>query len=648
MLDRAKLIKSIYYSLFLVSVLLVVYSFTYSGTFTTDDEHILASRTLSMAFDDSINDYRVLGNSRILTYFNLNPDYGQQSLNIEPMQAILGAQFAKFANTLHWGKIQTIFFLNILLTAFTAGSIFWILVLLGFNLPTSITTGFLFGLCTMIWPYSKTYFRDPSAMFFVTLAWGSALLLTSNRSQNKPSRINNSLLWIVFVVNILLGVLSKNSTLLTIPVFIILFIEHWRDIWVQNPKKFKNKYKIIIPISVFILISLFTIWLFLPRQIGQFSRFTAFYYSTVIGNIFSNPHSNFFEGIIGPIISPGKSIFLFSPVLILAIVGLIRYFKKSYFAWLYFIILVIVQALYYDSIWWGSVNWGLRFLLPAIPILMISSAQIIEDIFNKKIKFPLVPLVFISGLIQIIGTWLPARNYYGYIAKSTQKFSQSALIWNPQFTQIWWNLSEIIKGGIPDSAAWRIGFQILPIASLVIICLGMCIYLFMKTCKPNLFLLAIITLLISLGFYILQLGNDPIYQPRADLIDSHNIIKENHSAEDIIFIRTYGSPAWLYWMNWSDPELKWISLSPVFERNPPSDLSALFTGSFDTNDEPVQKLLDHYSSTSSGVWIVSPSNSNIEQLQIGALENILKYRISKEWVFTNFEKTTKVFLLLPH
>ena len=191
------------------------------------------------------------------------------------------------------------------------------------------------------------------------------------------------------------------------------------------------------------------------------------------------------------------------------------------------------------------------------------------------------------------------------------------------------------------------GFQILPAVSMVIICLGLCFYIFKKTFKPLLVLAGIITSLIFLGVLIQQLRNDPIYQPRIDLIDSHNVIKEYHSAEDIIFIRTYGSPAWLYWMNWSDPEIKWISLSPVFERNSTSDLSALFTGSFDTDDGHVQSFFNHLSTTRSGVWIVSPSNSNADQLQIGALENILQFRINKRWDFINFDQTTKVFLLVP-
>ncbi|MFC2064772.1 hypothetical protein ACFLXB_06725 [Chloroflexota bacterium] len=647
MIDRDKFSKSTIYSLFLISVLIAVYTLTYSGTFTTDDEHILASRSLSMAFDDSINDYRVLGNSRVYTYFNLDPDYGEQSLNIEPMQAVLGSQLAKLANTLQWGKIQTIFFLNIFLTAFTAGAIFWILVLLSFNLHISLTTGFLFGLCTMAWPYSKTYFRDPAAMFFITLSWGAALLLTSRKAQQFSSKKSNVFLWIVFVVSIFFGILSKNSTMLALPVFLIMFIQHWREAWAGKSRIEKKEFKIIFTILTLVLISVITIWIFLPRQSGQLSRFTAFYYSTVFKNIFSNPRSHLIEGILGPIFSPGKSIFLYSPVLILAVIGLIRYFKKSYLAWLYFFFLVIVQALYYDSIWWGSVNWGLRYLLPTLPIFLITCAPIIEDIYNKTIKFPLLQLIIISLLIQVIGIWIPAKDFFISMAKSTQEISHTEIIWKIQFSHIWWNLSSIIRGGMPDIAAWRIGLSILPAVTLVILGLVMYIHLYRKKFKPRFILSGIFLLLIFLGFFLSQVGNDPIYKPRSDLSDSHNAIREYYSAEDFIFIRTYGTPLWLYWMNWSDPELKWISVSPVLERNPTSNISALFGSSNAADNQQMQKFLDHLSLSGNQTWLVSPSESSGKQLQIGALEDILHYQTNQKWEYSTIDQTIEVFLLVP-
>jgi hypothetical protein len=649
MLKNYKLKQALIHSTFLGIVLITVYMYSYSGTFTTDDEHILASRTISMAFDGSINDYRVLGNSRIFSYFNLDPDYGQQSLNIEPMQAILGSQLAKLANRFHLGIIQTIFFLNILLTALTAQTIFWILLLLGFKLRTSIVAGFLFGVCTIAWPYAKTFFRDPVAMLFVTVAWGSALILISKRSQIKSNRIIQSILWVLLVSSLLFGILSKNTTLLIIPVFIIMFYQHLREIRLRTPVYNNKSYKIIISIIILILISAVAIWFFAPKQAGVYSRFTAFYYSSVLNNIINNNHSSFIEGILGPIFSPGKSFFLYSPVLILAFFSLIRYFKKSYPAWLFLIILIIVQALYYDSIWWGSVNWGLRFLLPAVPILIISSGQIIEDVLARKIKFPLLLLVFISFIIQVIGVWIPTRNYYVFMAKLAKETSQFSMIWNPRFSQLWWNFTQIMSGESPNFAAWRVGVQILPIILLIFFTIVLCIYLYKKINKSIFLILGSILVITMLGNLILQLRNDPAYSPQINLIQSQNIIKENYSPGDTIFVQNYGSSTWLYWMNWSDPSLKWISLSPINsvtnEMNIHPNLSVLFTGANISDDSPIQELLTQIAETSKQVWIVTSDDSNYSDIQIEALGNLLKFEVNKEWDFTNNELTTNLILL---
>ena len=651
MLKNYKLKQSLIHSIFLFSVLITVYSFSYSGTFTTDDEHILASRTISMAFDDNINDYRVLGNSRIFSYFNLDPKYGQQSLNIEPMQAFLGSQLAKLANTFHLGIIQTIFFLNIFLTALTAVAIFWILVLLGYKSRTALFSGFIFGLCTIAWPYTKTYFRDPAAMLFVTLTWGSALLLISQRSLIKSLRKNQYLLWFLFGINLVLGILSKNTILLSIPIFILIFIQYWKETRKDKSNSIKFSHKIIISILILILLSASAIWLINKNQSDIFSRFSVFYYSTVLGNIIQQDHSSFVQGILGPIFSPGKSFFLFSPVLVLAIANLIKYSKKSYPAWIFFGVLILVQSLYYDSLWWGSINWGLRFLLPAVPIFILTSGQLIEDILDRTIKFPLVPLVIISFFIQAIGVWIPTRNYYIFLATSARDLSQASMLWNPKFSQIWWNFTQIISGNNPDFAFWRIGSHNLPLTLLTLTFLGLSAYLYYRVRNSKIFLAGNIILLLILSFFILQLRNDPIYNSRIDLTTSINTIKKDYSPGDTIFVQ-YGSPTWIYWMNWSDPNMKWISLSPSIsitnEGNSISDLSLLFTGVNYYDNSPTVKLFSQISETGNNVWFVSDDNFQVGYRQVEALESILEFKVYREWNFSYNEQTSKWFLLKPH
>jgi hypothetical protein len=99
-------------ALLLLALLISIYSLTYSGTFITDDEQILASRTLSLAFDGSVNDTRVYGNSRVFALSSLASEKAVQALNIEPGQEFLGAILAQLSQLLHTGQVQTIFLLN--------------------------------------------------------------------------------------------------------------------------------------------------------------------------------------------------------------------------------------------------------------------------------------------------------------------------------------------------------------------------------------------------------------------------------------------------------------------------------------------------------------------------------------------------------
>ncbi len=169
--------SSFYVALSIFVLLLAIYSLTYSGTFVTDDEHILASRTLSLAFDERINDSRVYGNGRVFALANLPPEQAAQAVNIEPGQALFGALLARLAVLLGVGRIQTIFLLNIWVTALTTLVTFGTVVVRGHSTLTATVTALLFSLGTLAWPYTRTYFRDPLAMLFLAVAWGCAQII---------------------------------------------------------------------------------------------------------------------------------------------------------------------------------------------------------------------------------------------------------------------------------------------------------------------------------------------------------------------------------------------------------------------------------------------------------------------------------------
>ncbi len=350
-------------ALALLVLLLAIYGLSYAGRFSTDDEHILASRSLSLAFQGELNDDRVFGNSRIFIYQSLPADQASASLAIEPLQSVVGAGLARLALLLGNGRVQTLFLLNIFATALTAVCVFFAVRVLTYSVLTALVTALFFGLGTQAWVYTRTFFRDPLAMLFLTFAWTCALILnqaTTRRSQ-----------WLAGVgilLGLALGMLSKNTATIALPAVAILLIPYWKRLVSKDSPPLRVRLArpgIYLPVLA-VLVGFLTL---LVAARGPLVRFSLGYYWETLVIFAASPHPHLLPAIFGPFISPGKSIFLYSPVILLSLVTLLEKRIEAIGAWSYVLLLVIAQALFYDSHWWGSVNWGLRFLLPAIPLL---------------------------------------------------------------------------------------------------------------------------------------------------------------------------------------------------------------------------------------------------------------------------------------
>jgi len=147
--------KDFLLALLLFILLVSIYCLTYSGTFITDDEHILASRTLSLSFDENVNNSRVYGNSRLFFLSNLSPEYAASAMNVEPAQSVFGSILARISVILNIGHIQTIYILNIGVIAFTAVVLFLVTRFLEYSKFTAFCVGILFGLGTMVALYQN-------------------------------------------------------------------------------------------------------------------------------------------------------------------------------------------------------------------------------------------------------------------------------------------------------------------------------------------------------------------------------------------------------------------------------------------------------------------------------------------------------------
>ena len=636
--------SNIYLTLTLLVLLLAVYTLTYSGTFISDDEHILASRCLSLAFDDWVNDRRVYGNSRVYALANLAPIYAAQGVNIEPGQTLAGSVLARLAALLGVGRVQTLFLLNIWVTAFTAVIISGMLIFLGYSKSTAFLSALLFGLGTAAWPYAKTFFRDSLAMMFLTGAWASGLVLS------KSARI--SWRWILaLLICAAAGVLTKNTISIALPVLLIFIVTARYQ---RNPQGsllaiLRVQWQSILFWGCSILLGLY-LWVKLLPPDGIFARYSLAYYQTLMEFFFTTPHPQFFEALAGPLLSPGKSIFIYSPILLLSVLGLVKNRDVAWPTWLYALLLIVFQALFYDGEWWGHINWGLRFMLPAIPLLVVTAAPVVDAWLHTRAgRLRLLILSLISMLVQVIGVLPPLREFYTRLSDINPTELEMLSLWTFKHSPVFWNIKWILSGGSWDLAAVRIGIQSLPIALgfggiIAILLLGL--FKIKSAWLPVGCL--VLTIGLTAMLVVIYAGDQTYHFSRTDLAAAGDKIAENIIPNDHVIIKAYGTPGWYYWMNWADPQTQWTALP--FHYPSPGQLSE-YEASRNPEvalDDISLALMREQVDSAQRIWLVLPNDSPGADLEIEAEWLEVRSSSSNQWAFTGDEFETTLYLFVIH
>jgi hypothetical protein len=185
-----------------------------------------------------------------------------------------------------------------------------------------------------------------------------------------------------------------------------------------------------------------------------------------------------FDGAWGMLASPNKSALLYSPPLVLALVGLpaaIRKVPRLGLALVAMLVPTFLVCCTYRS-WSGDYAWGPRFFVWLVPPLMVGLAFFIDNM--GRAKRALVAGVVAAGIaVQLLGCalywdhyiriaidaknqWLGNPNRKGaYVAEKGRGHCDSCfedtyeILWTPAFQPIrghWWLLKSLARG---DTAA---------------------------------------------------------------------------------------------------------------------------------------------------------------------------------------------------
>jgi len=325
------------------------------------------------------------------------------------------------------GMLQTVSLLNALLTALTGALVAAIARELGFSARTATVTALVFGLATIAWVYAKYLFSGTLAGFLLTLTF--FLLLRFSRIRRNwllalagfsggltvLARANNLLLLAVFGLY-LLALLAKQSNQST---------DGHRFSQMKTEKKesasirvicglFKMRKKFIAPVAVFIggavLAGMIFGWYNWARSGNPLQ--TGYDLSIFTPNILL--------GLYKLLFSPLRGLFIYSPVLVLAVPGWWQLRKtRPTESWLIAGIVGVTVLLF--SAWASGegLSWGSRFMVPIVPFLALMLAPIFKKLFIIHYSLFIILLIAFSFAIQLLGI---AINPWVFLGKLQSQF----------------------------------------------------------------------------------------------------------------------------------------------------------------------------------------------------------------------------------
>lgn len=606
---KNNLLANAYPAFLIFTILFCTYLFFFNGIPTSDDEHLFISASQNWANFKSLTVPQLSGNPRLKGNYN----------HAGPLHPIAAAPLFEIIKNTNLGKAQVFFLASPLYTALTALIIFFFALHFKFEIKTAVSSALIFGLASIAWPYTQTFYREPLAMMLLTFAWFMFEISTSDSYSNQTKTIAN----ILFVVCFIASLFVKLYIITIFPAFIYL-------IW-----KKQKQYK-LVPISA-ILIILF--YLFFSETLGWEplinSRITLHSIKLFLTKYIPSLNiKRFSNAFFGSLISPSKGLFIYSPVTLLFLFSLKK--VRSYLFDLFFIPLnallgfIILQAIMYGENWW-NISWSTRFLLPIVPLLIIAALPTID----KYLRKPFFLVLIISSILTQFGRILISDSTYLSTLYAQQSNPDLAsTIWKFQHFPLLAHWQIVFQEKNLDLAFWRT-YTTNPQSSIFTqILLLTLILLSVWSIKSPLKLSKITISIISLTLLLIpiQLLNtyktDPFYTAQnQSLAQATEILNSHPKSNDIILIDSYLLPSWYYYLNFGSPSYPWYSLPTT---SPNETNLNLFT------------YIENKIVNSNQVWVLTQNSSPNFSTNLAnnlSLENI--------WQWNSENSTTIIFLFEP-
>jgi len=280
---------------------------------------------------------------------------------------------------------------NMLISAVTVALVFSTVLRLGLSTQNALLISFLLAFGCYTWPHGRTFFTEPFAAFCLISAL--RCFIQSRESGRRAFwTLSAGIFWAY-------AVLTRMDSLVTVPAAAWLLLSDVHEGKIQFRFSIKQIVLFAIP------------WILVFAAIFFYNEYR-------FGSIVSTGYEDqpekirfitpFLVGLHGFLFTPGRSVFLYSPPLILALLGINRFWKKD--AWLagsvFLLIVGYLGAMSKWQNWAGGYDWGPRHVYQITPFLAIVAAawmgdRNLFDLSAKRIGWAVMAII--AAFIQILG-----------------------------------------------------------------------------------------------------------------------------------------------------------------------------------------------------------------------------------------------------
>lgn len=585
----------------------VIYLLSFNGIPISDDEQLFAIAARNIA---------------VLRQIDAQPLYGDIRLEgryaVEPFHPFLASIWYGITRLFVAGGLQSFFVLGTVYLGIGAGLLYYLIKILGYADSLAVEVVIWCGLGTILWPYSQTFFREPLMVVLLLSAW---LLFEVYFSGQKKSGV----VLCIFLLVLLCLALTKIIYGSALVAFFIMAIYRDRKFLSWKGMNFNFGLVFILLVSGLVLI--------IQLRPDIFYRYTVPALAEYWNRIIAIPREHFWQTVFLALFSVWKGYFIYSPVCFF--VFLLPWVKKTDIRRRLYLfclpICIFASVLFFQVITYGdeiwTPPWSVRFMVPTIPLIMVSALPVFEEIYSSKLGRVVFRGVGFAGMVMQLNAILINPAFYTRYLLEYLHHTESFQFWNistaPAVNQ--WRL--LLEGYPINLLLFRVveNFVLIPaivvwlISGILLILLIAWVIRQLIAGQPFIFRVEVSVLgLIFCALFLFLAGRDPFYEEMTPAVEKAcQKINASSGTDKAVIIQPYPGQLWLTFANRDCIDVTWYSA--------PADTSILL---YQDSSLLVNSLLEKVRSSYSEIWVFKEYREN---------EVALKERMDSDWIIMSQE-----------